>query len=68
MERSADSEMMHSKSIGNLLHRIFTGFISLLYAVLQDLAVLFNRIGELLLMLAERFVSNPREFFLPPRQ
>lgn len=36
MERSADSEMMHLKSICNLLHRIITGLICLLHAVLQD--------------------------------
>ena len=37
MERSADREMMHSKSIDNLLHLIITGLICLLHAVLQDL-------------------------------
>jgi hypothetical protein len=39
MECSADSEMIHLKSIGNLLHRMITGLICLFHAVLQDLTV-----------------------------
>lgn len=40
MERSTDSEMMYPKSIDNLLHRIITGLICLLHAVLLELTSL----------------------------
>ena len=39
-----------------------------LYVAMKARQVRFNRIGELFLMLGERFVSNPREFFFPPRR
>jgi site-specific recombinase len=38
-----------------------------LYVAMKARQVRFNRIGELFRMLGARFVSNPREFFFPPR-
>lgn len=40
MGRTADSGIMHTKNIGNFLHRIITGLICFLHIVLQDLAPL----------------------------
>jgi len=39
-----------------------------LYVAMKARQVRFNRIGELFRMLGARFVSNPREFFFPPRR
>ncbi|RFC37960.1 MAG: hypothetical protein DID89_2727548611 [Candidatus Nitrotoga sp. CP45] len=45
MGRSADSGIMHPKSIGDLLHRIITGLICLLHAFFR-IWECFNKIIE----------------------
>ncbi|MEO6422542.1 MAG: site-specific recombinase [Candidatus Nitrotoga sp.] len=58
----------------SLLGIVLIGIVNLavsfglaLYVAMKARQIRFNRIGELIFMLGARFVSNPREFFFPPK-
>jgi site-specific recombinase len=50
------------------LVNLTVSFSLALYVAMKSRGVYFSRFGELLGLLVRRFVANPRDFFLPPRE